>query len=236
MFFFAKFKDSYPSVPNGRPLQPAPPEPDVLISDAGIGVEITEFYTEEMLKKIESEQDLVLERARAMCEEMRFPPMIIRVIWNAGASTSRKERPILARQLVNAVTKNIPAVNSPVYLEQDGELDSCLPAVVDSIGIERWSEHNIHHWFSPRFSFVSGLSAQQIQKRITEKNARFCHRGACKSLWLLIVAEGIGPSSWCELPEGTKLHEYDSVFDQVFFFHRLYGQVTRLRTRQRLRY
>jgi hypothetical protein len=205
-----------------------------MVERAGLGVEVTEFYQEQNLKQLESEQQLVLERARTMCEEMGLPPMIVKVVWSAGATTSKRERPSLAHQLVNAVAKNTPLVDSQIAIEQDGQAGSPLPTMVDVLGIERWSVHRSHHWFRPRSSFVVESSTQKIQTRISEKNVRFRdYRGVCERLWLLLVVEGIGPSSWCELPESTRLHKYDSVFEQVFFFHRLDGRVIKLPTIQK---
>jgi len=210
-----------------------PPAPDIVIDGADLGVEITEFYAEEALKRFESEQQLVLEKGRTICAEMGLPPVIVKVFWNAGASSSMRVRTSLAQELVKVVAKNIPQIDSQIDIEQDGESPSSLPSAIDLISIERWSMHKTHHWYSPRFAFVSEPSIQQIEARIAEKNAK-CdgYRSACKYLWLLIVTEGTAPSSWVQLSESIRTYKYRSAFDQVFFFHRLYGQVIKLPTTQ----
>lgn len=230
LFFFERFRKVNPSVPKGRPLQLSPPEPDIVIDGTRLGVEVTEFYRQGPLKHNESEQERVLEKARTICEARGLPPMIVKVIWNLGASISKRERSQLANSLVNAVERNVPCVDTQREIEQD-EYNSLLPSTVDILRIERWSVHRTHHWFSPRFDFPAVSSVEEIQNRISKKNTLFLnYAGVCASLWLLIVAEGIAPSSWSELPENARVHSYETTFDRVFFFHRVDGRVIELQT------
>jgi hypothetical protein len=230
MFFFARFRSSCPLVPKGRPLQHPPPEPDIVIHGSPIGVEITEFYRQGPHKQNENEQQMVLNRARDICEARGLPPIIVKVIWNAGASISRRERSQLAEALVRVVEDNIPSVDTQREIEQD-DCNSILPSTVDSLGIERWSFHKSHHWFSPRFDFRAEASSQEIQQRISKKNNVYRdYVGLCEVLWLLIVAEDIAPSSWSDLSGPARLHQYESQFERVFFFHRLDGRVIELQT------
>ena len=39
----------------------------------------------------------------------------------------------------------------------------------------------------------------------------------CDAAWLLIASEGLGPSSWCELPAETRQERYLTRFSRVFF-------------------
>ena len=37
------------------------------------------------------------------------------------------------------------------------------------------------------------------------------------AVWLLIVSEGFGPSSWCELSDETRQEAYPTRFSLIFF-------------------
>jgi hypothetical protein len=229
LFFFSRFRKCCSLVPGGRPIQPAWPEPDVIVEGTDLGVEITEFYREEKRKRDESEQELLLAEAQRLYVADDRPPLIVSVFWNDGASTRRKDRSTLAQTLVAAVVKNMPPVDSWLEIEQDGEPSCPLPAAIDSLKIERFSFDMTNNWSSPRAAFVHGCSADEIQAIISKKNSRFLnYDGLCKRLWLLIAIEGTAPSSWCELPAETRSHEYVSVFEHVFLMERTPSRVIKL--------
>ncbi len=194
-----------------------------------LGVEITEFYREEKRKRDESEQELLVGEAQHLYVADDRVPLIVRFFWNDGVSTKRKDRSTLAQTLVAAVVNNMPSVDSWIEIEQDGEPSCPLPSAINSLKIERLSFDMTNNWFSPRFAFVHGCSADEIQAIISRKNSRFLnYEGLCKRLWLLIAIEGTAPSSWCELPAETRSHNYVSVFERVFLLERTPSRVIEL--------
>ena len=229
LFFFSKFRGSSSLCLGIQPTQPTPPEPDIVVGD--IGIEITEFYDGDTRKRDETEQQLVLSEAQSVYEVTDNPSVIVTVYWNQSAAPRRTERSQLARQLVDIVISNIPIVDASAEVEQDGEPGCALPSVIDSLRIQRFAVHESNHWFSPRSAFVFHTSVEQLQATISRKNSKsVAYTGACGKLWLLIVAEGIATSSWCELPPRTLGHDYDSIFDSVFFLNLISSRVTELST------
>lgn len=227
LFFFSKFRALSSVCRGAQPTQPDPPEPDIIVGE--IGVEITEFYSQDTRKRDETEQQLVLEEAQHIYEKAHTRDVIVAVNWNQSAAPSRKDRPTLAGQLVDVVIKNMPRVDAWIEIEQDGDPGCALPSIIDSIKIQRFAVHKSSYFFSPRSAFLFPCSIDQLQAVISGKDSKFtAYAGMCKSLFLLIVAEGRATSSWCQIPQEASDHQYKSIFDRVFFLNLISSGITEL--------
>jgi hypothetical protein len=217
-YAFDEFSRLRPDLRLAHIEQPEPPAPDILCDHQGcrLGIEITR-YLQEGQKQRESEEDRIVERARHLYEDRETTPVGLSIHWVKHEARPSSDRAVLAESLVEAVVQNRPLAGGRVSLDWSS-LPDPLAKSVDCLIIDRVIDYTENDWRLPRAAFIPEASINEIREIIEGKRDRYLgYRGYCNSVWLLIVSEGLGPSSWCELPETTRQHCFVTRFSRVFF-------------------
>jgi hypothetical protein len=222
----------YKSLPEGRWLQPDPPEPDFLVeSDLIVGIELTRIFKGgQEAKRRESEQDEIITKSKDLYSGRQQIPVAVHIHWNHYHQPAKNGRDLIAEQIAHIVEENVPQLGEEIELNGNYP-PAILPEAVDTIVIDRRTEYNLNFWSSPRGSIVPELEPKDLQSVVDKKNVKYSHySGRCHQLWLLVVAESIAPSGFCYIPSSTKSATYSSVFDRLLFFSFLPPQAIELQT------
>ena len=87
-----------------------------------------------------------------------------------------------------------------------------------------------NHWNFQRADFERTISPDRLQGIIDQKNTKLpTYRGKCCEVWLLIVLDGLYPSSFADLNADALQHEFKTGFDRLFFFRNFDGSYAQLR-------
>ena len=85
-----------------------------------------------------------------------------------------------------------------------------LPVWIDLITITRFPELPQALFSAPRVEWIPTIHTEDLQQTIDAKAERLHgYLKACKEVWLLMVEEGIDPSSTLEMPDELWKHAYD---------------------------
>ncbi len=233
LHFFQEFRGLHSNMPLYDLIQPPPPEPDIVfnLNHQSVGLEITKYYLpDKSLKKNENEQNQIVNYASKIYEKFRLPPVCVQVFWSTFISIEKQQRSYLADTIAKIVAANIPSLGNSIEIEYDEELTCHLPDLITHIKIDRVVDYKSNVWCVPRSAFVTYCTAEEIQEIIEKKgNIYKNYNGNCDLLWLLIVSESSGPSSWCELPIATIQNQYISKFDAAYFLNRSQNKLFELK-------
>jgi hypothetical protein len=215
---FDEFRRLSPELTLTRIEQPEPPAPDILADFQGsrIGVEITR-YLREPEKQRESEEEKIIEMARQQYLATGKPTVGVSVHWVIHESRPFSDRTPVSKALASVVAQNVPPLGSSCELHFSS-LPEPLAAKVNCMRIDRLVDYRASDWRVPRAGWFPGVQPDHIRRTIATKASRFDgYRKFCPSVWLLIAAEGLGPSSWCELSEKARQEVYTTCISRVFF-------------------
>lgn len=233
-FLFDEFKRHGGPVPNGEVCQPDPPEPDIVITttDKKIGIEITEYFygVDRILKENEALQDRIVREALQIYEQEHQNRILrVRFDWDAYARINSRETSSLAKKLADIIIQLTPSPGSRIDIEQTDQQVCPLPPEIANLNIDRTIDYQINEWSSAMGGFIPSGSKEELDAIIVKKNkmGKKCV-GKYDLLWLLIVADGGTPSSWCNLSSEAREHSFDSVFEVAIFFDRFTGQTTEI--------
>lgn len=228
------FKVSYGGFPHGA-IEPAE-EPDFLVtlpSGGRLGIELTEFFHDEeeggsASKAQESLQEKVTRKAIEAYESKGLPPVVVSLFWAAYDDIRPPRVPQLAQEVADVVAAHLPE-KSIATVEQTGLPGSPLPDEVNTLHVFRHEDIDENEWNSPRAGYVPGVAQSEIQRRITDKEQRLAaYRRQGSAVWLVIVAEGLAPSSFANV-ESFRDAAFVSSFDEVFLFRFFDRDVIRLK-------
>jgi hypothetical protein len=203
--------------------------PDFSLTEASgqrLGIELTEFFKDDVdesgsrLKTQENLQEKVTFRAMQRYAVMGLPSVIVSIFWASYDDIVPGRVDELAGELATVVAAHLPAGPSgSAEVEQTGLPGSPLPDEVNTLHIYRIPEMDENEWNSLRAGYIPKIASGEIQRLIDKKERRVSeYRKACPVLWLVIVAEGLAPSSFGDLERAVRETRYRSSFDKVFFF------------------
>lgn len=199
-----------------------------------LGIEITRLFRdaregERPMQAQESDQRTTVELARQLYEKRNLPNLDIRVIFG-NTEIKKSRRGFLAGKLADLIQQYLPAPDSWIRFDNDFEDDS-IPEEISYLSIARLEGLTRNHWSVSDAGFVQEDFVLELQKKIDEKNLRLQqYLKKCSQCWLLIVAEGTGPSSFFDLNENTAHHCYHSLFERTFFMEAFTHKVFELNT------
>ena len=106
-----------------------------------------------------------------------------------------------------------------------------MPWEVSYLSIRRKRILSKNLWVSTRGAFIPTLTPLDLQNRIEEKEGKLTsYRQKCSQVWLLIVANGLEPSTFGELAPEIEEFSFETSFDRVFFLHHVDELVVELST------
>lgn len=234
-FHIMILKDQVPGLPVEEPLKGERPDfvwPNV---DKPLGIEITRLFKatpkgRRPMQMQESETTVTVQIARYLYEQRDLPNLDMRVVFG-NSEIKKSDRASLANRLADTVQKSLPAPNSWVSFLNDLSDDSSLPEQISYLSIGRFDGLERNHWSVSDAGWVQEDFIDELQRRIDEKNKELPHYlKSCSRCWLLIVADGTGPSSFFDPSEDTKQHPYHSLFHRTFFMEAFTQKVIELNT------
>ncbi len=223
-----RFKESFSSFPEG--ILCFDDNPDVLIKtpQGFLGVEHTRLYRT-LLKEQESLEQRIVDRAKEIYESSGGAPLYITVMFDSKIRLSVRDIESIAASLKGIVCRYIPNVGEPFVLEgwRFGS-EGCSPSV-RTIFIDRPDNSCEMFWGVGRGGAVPDLASEQIRERIEDKEAKLGnYLSRCSKIWLLIVEDGFGPSSYFVISDEVKKQIYESSFDRIFLFRNFSREVIEL--------
>jgi len=202
------------SVFSGLPrLQPAPPEPDLVID--GIGVEVSELFPPgPRVRRLDAEQDSILEAARRMYATSGGPPVHVFVSWSVDQCFAPRNDVALA--LSKYVREHAPRDHS---LHEFGDaislIDPSLPITQLRIGLA--ISYSAAEWRDGDMHEVPVCSREFVQRRLLDEDPKIArYRVPYAAHWQVFVLGAAGPSTWSYVPAWIAARTFVSRFDRVF--------------------
>ena len=218
LHLFDEFRRLSPELTLTHIEQPDPPAPDILADFRGgrIGIEITR-HIREPEKRRESEEERITEMARSQYETTGKPTVGVSVHWVAHEPRPRSNRTSISEALASVVAQNVPHLGTCRDLDWSS-LPEPLASAVHHLRIDRLIDYTESDWRMPRAGWFPAAEPNHIQSAIAMKEPFLDgYLEYCDGAWLLIASEGVGPSSWWELPAETRQERYSTRFSRVFF-------------------
>jgi len=228
---FSRFQSLCRSVPSGSFYQPDPPEPDIVLRtpQGSVGIELTAIHPNGASRRWqESEQEELLNLAKEFYRERGHDPISIWVHWSRNPPLLKATRRPLADQLCRLVVEHC----SPEWTLR--EVDEAVLAryqelPVAHLGFAVASSWDGADWREGAFHEVAPLGIPEVQsylEREEEKASRY--REVYSSLWLVLLCESAGPSSWGATLKEVWTVAFRSSFQRVFLVelgHRTCGEL-----------
>jgi hypothetical protein len=228
---FEEFKRLLPGSEFVNFSQPDPPAPDALLDHQGrrVGIEITR-HLRPLEKQQESEVSAVVASARAVYTSKNNPPVGVSAAWVPHSLMQRSDRRDISEAIAATVAANLPQIGAYVFLELD-DLPEILTTRLHYIRIHRLTGYADDLWAAAGGGGYPSVTPEIVRQYINSKEAHFAnYHNYCEEVWLLIAADGSGPSSWCEMPPETKSAVYDTRFSRLFFMLPVPNRVVELPT------
>lgn len=234
-FYLMVLRDQFSNLPAEEPVKGERPDFVWPNLEQPLGVEITRLFKDtpqgqRPTQVQESERKATIEIARRLYEQRHLPNLDIRIIFGSNP-INKSDRNMLAKKLTDAVQKHLPASNSCVQVHNDFSVNCSLPEEISYLSIARLDSLDRNSWSVSDAGWVQENFIDELQRRINKKNVEFPHymRRCCRC-WLLVIADGDGPSSFLQPNEDTKQHIYYSLFHRTFFMEAFTRRVIELDT------
>jgi len=201
---------------NGNIEQSESPDFLIKMHDYIIGVELTGYLQNNsnigsFLRELEYNQDKIKEIIEAELSEYR---LLILLSWKDKITIKKAEVRSIANSLIELIKKNIPDIDSERRLSGKDGLPSYL------INLFIWS-NNVKKTqiATTRAVWVREINRVEIENIIKKKEKKINdYREKCNEIWLLIVIEGISPSSIIDISSEAINRKYVFKFDKVLLF------------------
>ena len=167
------FKGILQDFPQGEILAGEQQEcPDIVVATGRgqIGIEVTRICTEER-KRDESEVEAAIAEAQNIYEGLTLPNLHVSVHVGDGKTFSRKNRKKFATAIANLVSRNIPAQDGLVEIENDWNNPDVFPFEINSIHICRLAKSTYSHWYRPDACFLPTEFKENLQKIISGRTS-----------------------------------------------------------------
>ena len=220
-WFLDAFREQLPDFPDGQ--IEASEKPDFLVAGRfrTIGFEVTSLHQESgsasFGPKQEAEQKTIVQKAQEMYEQVNTTPVWVHVYFSHHAVFNRQNRSRFTRALADLVMANVPNDDALVQLDNPYNDLERFPIEFDRIEIERRAVVTKNFWSSPSGGIVGEHFVPLLQTAISAKETSLLgYNTACSEQWLLVVMEGMTPSTLFDPSKSTLDHLYSSSFGRVF--------------------
>ena len=229
---FDRFAATCASVPPCPVIQPAPPEPDIVLEcrTGWIGIELTALNPSgEGSRSAEAERHELVTLAKGLFEQRGHPPTHAWFQWTSRSLLSKHRRPHLASVLCELVAAYIPNSDG---VEEIGTGERVLRAdlPISLLRVGKASSYAAADWGDGEFHEVRACGSPEIQQRITLEDAKVAHyKHTYESRWLVLITESAGPATWAAVLEDVWTEQYRSHFDRAFLLEFVRGQCGELK-------
>lgn len=230
------FQEKCSECPRTDPTQPAPPAPDIIFAEVGLGIEITEYSmgqgkTGSRARQFENVHQRIVRAAQIEFEQRSTIRIQVSVHWtNFGECPRLSEEKAVAHGIARHVTTNTTTRIGGRFVDWGPSNDPLLEKYrvevnvfpIDGAGASCWSS-------GACFCFPD--EAVRIQTTLKEKEPKISdYRKYCENLWLLIIAHRDFLSSQFS-PNPTLLQQtFASSFDRVFILDETRSSVFEIKT------
>jgi hypothetical protein len=234
--FFNILKQQVSDFPEGDVVEGESPDFVIRGLEGTLGVEVTRLFKrsgegQQSLKAQESEKRMIVDMARKLHEKRGMPILHVSVLFGSSGPFNKSKRKLLSEQLANAIQACMPTPESWCRIDHTFEDDCPFPVEVASVRIANFSSLKRNHWSVGEAGWVQEDFVGELQKAIDEKHSELSeYLSRCSTCWLLIVADGSGPSSFFDPSDNTKRHTYSSRFPRTYFVEAFDGRIIQLST------
>jgi hypothetical protein len=223
-------------IPDGV-IEESDPLDFLIHSDQSIlGIEHTEYFEKDksgfaFSKKDESLQDRVRNSLGPHCNHIGLPPTILSIVWKPNKPLTSSRVKTLIYDIERLISINIPEKGKIVFLSSRNFKGNKFPSELIGLSIYRSAKIDSTSVSATRGTFENIIKIDELKNIIAEKENKLpLYRDKCDEVWLLIVAEGIAPSSITKLESMEPIYSFNSQFDRIFFFDLYnYNKVTELK-------
>lgn len=210
--------------------------PDFLIDLEGrtVGIELTELFIrsnksevphelaeESVLKRVESNHDRIMSRAREIYFRAGNPPVLSTIVFSDQITLDKKKgdqiAELIADQIQRMSLQNSQAVKWR-SIEEENEEHPLLDSVY-FIHTERVPELRFAHWTVVKAGLVATLTPEYLQAEIDKKAKKIdMYREIAEEIWLLIVADRTQLSQKFSVQTGFSIGSVSGPFTRTFYY------------------
>ncbi len=237
--WFHKFRDHCPACPRSVPQQPSPPAPDILLTDNGVGIELTTYLLGQGTngshpRRLEVVRREIVRKAQLAYEGNGKSCLQVSVIWSTDVCPGRRDIGRLIEALsrtVAARTRQNQRIQTSWRLGRQDFEEPVLEQHVEEIGVLIMAREGRSCWSSATglcFGTCEAL-VNRFQDLLNRKEANVTtYLKSCREEWLLIIAEGQWFSSNIGSNHSLLQAKFESSFSRVFVLDEHYAQVFEL--------
>lgn len=211
-----------------------------------LGIEHTEYFEKDksgfaFSKKDESLQDRIKNSLGSYCNQIGLPPTILSIGWKPNKPLTSSRVKLLIHDIARLVSIHMPEEGKIVFLSSRNFKRNEFPSELIVLSIYWSTKIDSTSVAASRTTWENTTKVDELKNIIVEKEKKLpLYRDKCDEVWLLIVAEGIAPSSITKLDSLVYDYSFNSQFDRIFFFDLYnYNKVTELKInklQERLKY
>jgi hypothetical protein len=228
----------YKGFPMGEIIEGETPDFKIIQDNLVTGIEMVEFIRGQNKGGSTNRRNEILWQeiakfARSEYECKHSEPLMVRYLWDKRYLLRKKEVENLAHESFILIEANIPQLLfEQIRIGNELIENTQLEDICNSIYITRArnSDQVLWSFVSVDFTDLQSEEIQNIIDRKTENIGDYITQ--CKSVILLIIAEGFLMSSTISLTKMTEEFIYSSPFDQVLLYDRTAKRVISLKNRK----
>lgn len=218
---FLKFCDC---IPDGEVEESDPLDFLIHHEQSILGIEHTEYFKKDesgfaFLKKDESLQNKVTNRLGSYCDQIGLSPTHLGISWKPNIPLTISRIETLIHDIAKLININMPKQGEIISLNSKNFKGNIFPIELIGLTIYRSAKINKTSVNPFRGTFQHIVKVDELKNIINEKEEKLLlYRDKCNEVWLLIVAEGIAPSSIIKVDSLVYNYSFNSQFDRIFFF------------------
>jgi hypothetical protein len=207
--------------PRSTPLQREPPAPDIVFQECNLGIEITEYSLGQgkggsQPRQLEVVHQRVARAAQAEYEATIKHCLQVSIGWAIQKCPSKQEEGGIAHAVAQLVAAQDFWSQKIHRIDWREFHNSLLKKFIHFISIFVISDHGQSCW-SSMACFPFPRETHRIQTTLNEKEFKISgYRQVCRTVWLLIVANGEFLSSQFSPEPSIPKTRFSSSFDRVF--------------------
>lgn len=222
---FDLFRKACDCIPDGVIEESDPLDFLIHYDQSILGIEHTEYFEKDksgraFSKKDESLQYRVKNSVSPHCDQIGLPPTFVNISWRPNWQlTSSRVKPLI-RDIVELISIHMPEKEGTRISLRSGNFKKDeFPSELIGLTIYRSAKIDSTSVIATRGAWEIPIKIDELKNIITEKERKLpLYRDKCYEVWLLIVAEGIKPSSIATLDSLVYDYSFNSQFDRIFFF------------------
>jgi hypothetical protein len=220
---FQVFRRLLANFPIGEVFHEDKPDFRVALGAETLGIEHTQLFHPAdpgslPSRATEAAHAGILRIAQEHAELQSMPGANVVVYFQPNRPIPKPRRRELGYEIARICMAYLPDPHSQIELSGRTPGGARLPTGVSEILLFRGDPENRHHWTSDGFGMVLEDSRELLQDTIDRKGELLpSYLKETSQCWLLMVADGISPSTFIEANSETQAHQFSSHFERTFF-------------------